>query len=359
VALLTGATGYMQAARLLGNAALQSTHAAMAVLIAVWVLLVLCAYALWARPLGLLDTVRQRRAALQRRAGRILRVVGGAAWVLMSVQPLTVFGDPVAVVRAVLDVGISWGAIRVTLEDALLFGATVWAAFVVAAIVRAVLETDVFPRVRLAQGVPFALASLTRYAIVLTGFILGLGALGVDLTKVTILLTAFGVGVGFGMQQIVSNFAAGLILLFERPIREGDAVQVGDVQGEVRHIGVRASMVRTGRGAHVFVPNAQLLTEKITNWTYADQRLRIDLPVTVANDSDPRRVIELLVRVAKSDPDLLPEPPAVAYCLGFASGGLLFELRCWTKRFDRLDPIRSELAEAVCAALAEAKIALK
>jgi potassium efflux system protein len=183
-----------------------------------------------------------------------------------------------------------------------------------------------------------------------------LAALGVDLTKVTILVGAFGVGVGIGLQTLVANFAAGLILLFERPIRVGDAIQVGDIQGQVRHIGVRASTVRTGKGADVFVPNAQLLTEKITNWTYADRTLRIDLPVSVAYDSDPRRLIELLHDVAISHPDVLREPAPAAFCLGFGASGLAFELRVWTSRIERSDSIRSELAEGVCAALAKAKI---
>jgi len=356
LAFLVGAAGYMQLARLIGDAALESTYAAMAILIDVWVLQVLFAFALWARPLGGLESVRQNRGYLERRAGQILRGIGGAVWVLSSLQPLEVFGAPTGVARAVLGAEIAWGAIRITVGDVLVFGVTVWAAFTLAAIVRAVLEADVFPHVRLVEGVPVALGNLTRYAIVLTGFILGLAALGVDLTKVTILVGAFGVGVGIGLQTLVANFAAGLILLFERPIREGDAVQVGDIQGQVRHIGIRASTVRTGRGADVFVPNAQLLTEKITNWTYTDRTLRIDLPVSIAFDIDPSRVIELLRRVAASHPDVLREPAPAAFCLGFAASGLGFELRVWTGRFERSDAIRSELAEAVCAALIEAKI---
>ena len=357
VAFVAGAVGYMQLARLIGDAALESTYTALAILIGIWLLLVLFAYTLWARPLGALDSVRRNRAEIERRAGRILRTLGGLAWLLISLRPLAVFDATAGVVRAVLTAGVAWGAVRITVGDVLLFGVTVWAAFTLAAIVRAVLEIDVFPRIRLAHGVPLALASLSRYAILLAGFILGLAALGVDLTKVTILVGAFGVGIGFGLQTLAGNFAAWLILLFERPIREGDVVQVGDVQGEVRHIGVRASTVRTGRGAEVFVPNAQLLTEKITNWTYTDRTLRIDLPVSVAFDSDPRRVIEVLCRVAAAHPDVQREPAPAAFCVGLGPTGLAFELRMWTSHSERGDSIRSQVAEAVCAALNDEKIA--
>jgi len=155
----------------------------------------------------------------------------------------------------------------------------------------------------------------------------------------------------------VNNFASGLILLFERPIRVGDVVQVGDIQGEVRHIGIRASTVRTWKGADVFIPNAHLVTERVTNWTYTDRRLRIDLRIAAAAASDPGRVKDLVCGIAGSHPDVLREPPPAAFSIGFGDSGLTFELRVWTNRFERSDTIRSELAEAVSAALTEAKIA--
>jgi small-conductance mechanosensitive channel len=359
MALAAGALGYLQLAWLVGDAALQSIYAAMAILIAIWVVLVLLAYALWSRPLALLGSVRQARSRLVQRASPVLRGVGVVAWALVSLRPLTLFADPADLLRGLLNAGIRWGAFRLTLGDLLIFAATVWAALLLAEAVRAVLQTDVFPRVRLAHGIPLALANLSRYAIVLLGFMLGLSALGVDLTKVTILIGAIGVGIGFGLQTLVGNFAAGLILLFERPIREGDAIQVGDIQGQVQHIGVRASTVRTTRGAEVFVPNQQLLTSSITNWTYGDRTSRIDLPVSVAVTSDPRRVADLLCRVAADHPEVLKEPPPAAVCLGLAAGGLALELRAWTNHFERADAIRSELAEAVHAALVEAQIAFR
>jgi small-conductance mechanosensitive channel len=359
LALAAAALGYLQLAWLVGDAALQSTYAAMAILIAIWVLQVLAAYALWSRPLALLGSVRQARSRLLLRANPMLRGLGAVAWGLVSLRPLALWAEPAEVLRGVLNAGIRWGAFHLTLGDLLVFAATVWAALLLAEAVRAVLHTDVFPRVRLAHGVPVALANLSRYAIVLLGFILGLSALGVDLTKVTILIGAIGVGIGFGLQTLVGNFAAGLILLFERPIREGDAIQVGDIQGRVQHIGVRASMVRTTRGAEVFVPNQQLLTSSITNWTYGDRTSRIELSVTVAVANDPRRMADLLCRVAGDHPDILKDPPPAAVCLGLGAAGLAFELRAWTNHFERADAIRSELAEAAHAALIQAQIAFK
>jgi potassium efflux system protein len=357
LAFLAGMAGFLQLARLLATAAVRSAYAWLTVRVVVWLLQLLVAYLLWARPLGALASVRQNRTYVEGRAGLVLTWIGFAAWLLVPLSTLTISDDTIAIARTVLDIGFGWGTFRITLGDTLLFGVTAWAAFAVSAAVRAMLEGDVFPRVRLAEGVPLALANLAHYAILVVGFVVALTFLGVDLTKVTILVGAFGVGVGFGLQTVVNNFASGLILLFERPIRVGDVVQVGDVQGEVRHIGIRASTVRTWKGADVFIPNAQLVTEKVTNWTYTDRRLRIDLRIAAAAASDPSRVKELVCGIARSHPDVLPEPPPAAFSIGFGDSGLTFELRVWTNRFERSDAIRSELAETVSAALTEAKIA--
>ncbi len=355
-AFLAGAAGYLQLTRLLAAAAVRSAYAWLAIRVLVWLLQLLAAYLLWAPPLGALASVQRNRAYVERRAALALTWVGFVAWLFVPLSAVTVSGDVIAFAGSVLSAGLGWGTIRITIGDVLLFAATAWAAFFVSSAVRAMLEGDVFPRVRLAEGVPLALANLAHYAILLVGFVAALTFLGVDLTKVTILVGAFGVGIGFGLQTVVNNFASGLILLFERPIRVGDVVQVGDIQGEVRHIGIRASTVRTWKGADVFIPNAHLVTEKVTNWTYTDRRLRIDLRITAAPGSDPGRVKELVCGTARSHPDVLREPPPTAFSIGFGDSGLTFELRVWTNRFERSDAIRSELAEAVSAALREAEI---
>ncbi len=357
LAFLAGAAGFLQMTRLLATAAVRSAYAWLGIRVAVWLLQLLVAYLLWARPLGALASVQRNRAYVEGRAGLLLTWIGFAVWLLVPFSALTVTDNATNFARVVLGAEFGWGTVRISLGDVLLFGVTAWAAFAVSAIVRAMLEEDVFPRVRLAEGVPLALANLAHYAIVFVGFVVALTFLGVDLTKVTILVGAFGVGVGFGLQTVVNNFTSGMILLFERPIRVGDVIQVGDIQGEVRHIGIRASTVRTWKGADVFVPNAQLVTEKVTNWTYTDRRLRIDLRITAAAASDPGRLKELACGIAAGHPDVLRDPPPAAFSIGFGDAGLTFELRVWTTRFERSDAIRSELAEAVSAALTEAKIA--
>jgi len=217
----------------------------------------------------------------------------------------------------------------------------------VSAFIRFVLQEDVYPRIHLSRGISYALSSLLNYVIVALGFVLALWALGMDLSKVTLLAGAFGVGIGFGLQSVVNNFVSGLILLFERPIHVGDAVAVGDLTGEVRRIGIRASTLRTWQGAEIIVPNAQLITEHVTNWTLSDRQRRIDLPVGVNYGAPPRKVMEMLEAVAHAHPGVLKTPAPKAYFTGFGDNAINFELRAWTDHFEQWFQIRSELATGV------------
>lgn len=357
-AFVLGGAGYVELGRLIGVGALGSSYAGLAILAAVQVARGLGAVLLRSRVFALLASVQQHRAAIERRTVRVLRWAGVLAWVAATLDALTLLSPAVTTTRAALAAQWGWGAIRISLGDVVVFALTIWLAFVAAAALRLVLAEDVFPRVRMARGVPLALSAVIQYAVIFGGFTLALAALGVDLTKLTILASAFGVGAGLGLQTVVNNFASGLILLFERPIHLGDVVQVAGVGGEVRHIGVRATLVRTADGAEVFVPNSLLIAQSVTNWTYSDLRRRIVLPVRVAYGAVPRRVSELLTAIATRHPQVIADPPPAAVFMGFGENSLDFELRAWTDRFGDAEGIQSQLADAVYAGLNEARIEL-
>jgi small-conductance mechanosensitive channel len=209
-----------------------------------------------------------------------------------------------------------------------------------------VLEEDVYSRARIATGQSYAVSSLLNYAILTVGFIVALGVLGMDLTKVTVLAGAFGVGIGFGLQSVVNNFVSGLILLFERPIHVGDAVQVGSIQGRVRRIGIRASVVRTLQGSEIIVPNANLITQEVTNWTLSDQLRRLDLPVGVNYGAAPKKVIDLLESVARAHPRVLQNPAPRCLFMSYGDSSINFELRAWTEYTNSVQ-VHSDLTVAV------------
>src|SRR5260370_8254878 len=141
---------------------------------------------------------------------------------------------------------------------------------------------------------------------------------GVELNKFTVLTGAIGVGLGFGLQNVVNNFVSGLILLFERPIHLGDTVEIGGLVGTVRRIGARSSTILTFQGAEVIVPNSNLLSNQVINWTLSSQWRRVDVPVLVPYGTDPERVLKLLGDAADSTPRALRDRPPTPYFL--ASG---------------------------------------
>jgi small-conductance mechanosensitive channel len=138
--------------------------------------------------------------------------------------------------------------------------------------------------------------------VIAVGAVLAVLASGTELTRVTVLVGTLGVGIGFGLQDVVNNFVSGLILLYERPVQVGDVIQVGDVEGIVRRIGIRSSTVFTEQGSEVVVPNAHLISNEVTNWTLSDKRRRTDIDVAVAEAASPERVGELLLQVAGAHP---------------------------------------------------------
>ena len=356
VALVAGLLGFMALARLIGGAAVLSGYLALPFLAGARAAEALVACALRVRPLALLALVRRHRVLLQMRARRILGWLAAAAWLLTGLDQLGLLEPVAGAVSATLGARLTWGALSISLGDVLTFALTVWAAVLVSAFVRFVLEEDVYPRVHLVRGLSYALSSVLHYAILLVGFWLAIAAMGVDLTKVTILAGALGVGIGFGLQNVVNNFVSGLILLFERPIHVGDVIQMGDVSGEVQRIGIRSSTVRTGEGAEVIVPNGQLISERVANWTLSDRLRRLDIAVGVAYGTAPEEVLKILETVARQHPMVLEEPPFVALFRGFGESALNFELQAWTDRFERAGVTRSELGLAVYATLTAAGI---
>ena len=258
VGLVAGVVGYMRLARLLASGLFGGGALALTLYACLGVIVGLTAVALRVWPLRLLLMVQRHRELLERRTLHIVLWLAVIGWAARVLDYAGLFQPALSFVQTVLAARIGRGAISFSAGDVLEFVLTVWLAFVVSAFLRFVLQEDVYPRTQITRGISYAVSSLLNYVILTLGFLLALGAIGLDLTKATVLAGAFGVGLGFGLQSVVNNFVSGLILLFERPIRVGDIVEVGDLQGEVSRIGIRASTVRTYRGADIIVPNAQL-----------------------------------------------------------------------------------------------------
>jgi potassium efflux system protein len=350
-ALAAGAVGYLRLARLIASGLLGSGALALMVYAGVCVVAGLMAFTLRVWPLRLLHMVQNHGPLLERRAYRVLIWAALVGWALRSLDYVGLLQPAQSLGETILAAQLGRGSITFTVGNVLEFVLTIGLAYLLSVFIRFVLQEDVYPHTPLPRGVSYALSSLLNYMVLALGFLLALGVLGLDLSKVTILAGAFGVGIGFGLQSVVNNFVSGLIVLFERPIHVGDVVEVGTLQGEVSRIGMRASTVRTWQGAEIIVPNAQLVTERVTNWTRSDRRRRIDLPVGVDYGSAPENVVKLLERVAQGHTQILKIPPPQAVFVAFGDSSINFELRAWTDRFERWPAIATELAIAVYAAL--------
>ena len=173
-----------------------------------------------------------------------------------------------------------------------------------------------YPRVSLPRGVPATVTMLARYAVISLGFLIALSIAGIPLDRLAIVLGAFSVGIGFGLQTVVNNFVSGLILMFERPIQIGDAVEVSGLVGRVRRIGVRASTIETFDGAEVIVPNGTLVSSQLINWTLSSRSRRIEIQVGVAYGTDPEKVLALLRDAPKGQPGVLSQPEPMAIFRG-------------------------------------------
>jgi small-conductance mechanosensitive channel len=227
-----------------------------------------------------------------------------------------------------------------------------------ASVVRIILGEEVLPRLNLARGLPLAIATVTHYVILFLIFLLALAAAGVELSKFTLLTGALGVGLGFGLQNVVNNFVSGLILLFERPVRVGDLLEIGGISGEVTKLGFRSSTLHAFDGSDLIIPNADLISQKVINWTFSGTLRQILLKVDVAHGSDPRRVRDLLQATVLKQPGVLEHPKANALFLGHGDTAMNFEVRFWAPRPEVVAELRSDVALSISAALADAGIEL-
>jgi len=247
-----------------------------------------------------------------------------------------------------LSLGFMVGDIDVTVGLVLSAGIVLYSAFLISWSIQAILLQEVLPRRRITRGVQLSIARLVHYGIIFIGFLVMLRTLGFGLTNLTIIGGALGVGIGFGLQAIVNNFASGLILLFERPIKIGDTIQVDRDMAVVKRMGLRSTVVQTLDNAEIVIPNSDLVTHQVTNWTLANRLVRVRIPVGVAYGSDIEKVTQILRACAEENPKVLKRPATQALFLGFGDSALNFELRVWISEFmESTGEVQSELNRAI------------
>src|SRR5262245_56394532 len=353
--LVANILGYFDLAKLLSTGTLYSAYAGFAIFGTAKALSTLFAVFLDTNLARSLAVVRRYNSVISRWGFRVFNLAAFVLSIEAMLRFFTVRDNVIGVVTDFFTAPIREGRVDFSLWDIIAFGLVLIAAVLISRAVRLLLEEDVFPRMRLGRGIPIMISTTAYYAILLFGFFFALGIAGVDVNRFTLLAGAFGVGIGFGLQNIVNNFISGLILLFERPIQPGDTIEVGGVSGIVKKIGIRSSTISTGDGADAIIPNATLISDKLMNWTLTDPWRRIEINIGVAYGSDLQKVMEILLAVANADSNVLKDPAPAVVFQGFGESTLNFALRFWTLVQANVDT-KSRVSIAVAQAFGEAGI---
>lgn len=269
--------------------------------------------------------------------GRATMIVDSAVVFVAFAAMISVWGffdSTLLAIERILAFGFSLQGYRVS------FGMFIWAVVLVYAslsvswLIQNILLEEVYPRRKVEKGVGISINRLIHYAFVIFGVVFGLSAIGIDLQSLTVVIGALGIGIGFGLQNIVNNFASGLILLFERSIKVGDIVQIRGDWGTIKNLGLRATVVETFDRSEMIVPNSDLVSSTVTNWTLSDRQTRLIIKIGVAYGSDVQKVTRVLLGIAQENPFVMKFPEPAVYFMSFGSSSLDFELRAWVADID-------------------------
>lgn len=229
--------------------------------------------------------------------------------------------------------------------------------FVLSEWLRRFLVKHVLKKTQIAKGTKESIGTMVKYLIILAGVFSILQTNGIDLSAFGVLAGAIGVGIGFGLQNITNNFISGLIILFEQPIKVGDRIEVGDVNGDVIKISARATTVVTNDNISVIVPNSQFIDSQVINWSHNEHRIRFNFPVGVSYKEDPEKVKKILLEVAKANPGVLQTQESDVLFESYGDNSLNFNLRVWTSDYvNRPKVLKSELYYSIFKRFTEEKI---
>ncbi len=227
----------------------------------------------------------------------------------------------------------NFGETSVTLIGLIISIASLIFVYLFSKWLRSLLSKKILTRTKLDLGARESISTITQYIVLVLGFTIVLQSLGIDLTALNVLAGALGVGIGFGLQNIANNFISGLIIMFQRPIKLGDRIQVDDVSGKVVNIGSRGTTVLTNDNIAIIVPNSDFMNKNVINWSYGDEKVRFRIPVGVSYQSDIDHVTKVLLKVAEENEGVLKNPAPKVCFRSFGDSSLNFELWVWTEDF--------------------------
>jgi potassium efflux system protein len=342
--IITGIAGFDQFAVVIFGRVLSIVGATMVVWLMIQLISGMLELVLTSLPIKI---IKQNAKTIVNQLTPVIVIAHALLWLTIVLNILWLYPTLNASFEAITSLQFSFFSLIITPGSILAIVFIIYSSILVSRWTRTFLLQEVLPRYKVEQGAQISINRLVHYAILFVGFIILLSTLGFGLNQITIIGGALGVGIGFGLQAIVNNFVSGLILLFERPVKVGDMIEVGPDVGEVKELGLRATTVQTFDNAEIVIPNSQLITGSVVNWTLAEKKIRVKVPVGVAYGSDISAVLKILLTCADDNASVLSKPKPAALFLAFGASSLDFELRAWIADFSNKLNVLSELNQDI------------
>jgi len=285
---------------------------------------------------------------------KLIKVWMFSWWLLVVAKTISLYPFLIEIKESVLSFTFHISQTTISVQGIVDFILIVIGTWILARLTRIVLEVEVFSRFKLPRGAPTAILTTLNYIIIITGTIIAFSSLGVTPQQFALVFGALGVGIGFGLRNIIANFVSGIIMVFERPIQIGDTIEVDKTMGSVQSIGARSSTVKTFDGSEVIIPNADFIAKEIINWTLSDEHRRKTVEFKVDLDNDIETILKIMKDVAVAHPDVLSDPEPLATFKHFGEYYLEFKLYFWLS--DNLIVAHSDVTIGIYKALKDAGV---
>jgi small-conductance mechanosensitive channel len=304
-----------------------------------------------------IKTISSFKLAIRKQIRPFFSLVGFLFWVYQTLSVFNVIRYVRELLYNLMDKKWQIGELTISLGGIISFLFILMLTIIITRLIGGFFKDDWIKKSSLPKGSYGVISIVLRITVTTLGLYLAATAAGININQLGFVVGALSVGIGFGLQSIVLNFFAGIILAFERPILVGDIIRVDDELGTITEIGVRASRVKTFDGSHVIIPNGDLVSKKVINYTLSDDKRKTEIIFRTAIDADPIKVIEILTAVAEDHPDTLKYPEPVVYFLGFGDSSLDFSISYWAE-IKHIKSARSAIALEAFAKLKAAGIKL-
>ncbi len=355
IAAMANLLGYVALSSMLVNATCQSSIFGVLIFIAYRILCVIILLIIYSTRVQQSRMIKENQKVISENLTQIIGVLAGLYWIGTTLMHFNIYDYIYALISDFLLEIRTIGSIEFSIWSIIIFLIVVWASVTISKLIKYLLEQQYLSNTgQESKKGPMIL--LIRYFILLFGFFIAIAAAGIPLDKITIILGALSVGIGFGLQNIINNLVSGFILAVERPVQTGDIIEVGTNKGVVKDIGIRSSTVRTFDGSEVIIPNANFISDEVTNWTLSNKHRRIEVLVGVAYGNNPQQVMEILKNAVENQDGVLSVPQPMALFHGFGDNSLDFRLLFWISNMDNWLRLRSNVMEAVYQLLEEANI---